>query len=625
MKFGIFLCFFLATFWTSNCFYFEEQLPKTGLTFIKLSDARVSYDSYTMLYHLDIGEYKNLSKTVEKFISRALEFSDRIKGDNVINIIRHLKTELNHMKRDESDIEAYQQNMRKKRALEFVGSFLHWAFGLMDSNKAREYNEKINNLENGSSRFHNMLKEQTILIKEVIELNNQTYADFDKQLKIMYAYFEQYKISNEAHMKYIDTELIFSQGIMMAHLIATEHRRISEKILHCLEDIVTGKITQLIPKERILKDLAEIQSHLKENQKLPIDFNIENPLHIFKYSQVSASLYDNRLLLEVMIPIIEREVYTVYKIIPIPTLIENNTIIINPSSHYMLLNNQAEEYISISDREFLKAKFNLHGERIITPAENAHINYNDNCEIIIFRSPNKKLLSKYCDVKIIPTSNYFVSLNNNDMFYVQISKPILVTEYCHKKPSSFQEIKSSGLLQIDRECRVVTDKVSLRPRTNYRFDSRDLIMLTNTTQQTTFEAIFDKIKLIATIDIPKINDNVLIQDYTIDFNRLVDKADSLIEKARIENKWKDLEGKNKRSLHYSLVISIICSLIIIVLVVILVWYIYKKFFSIGIWIKLANVLGKKDVDKIPELFVRNVGLNVEHSNSSLIQVHNPNN
>lgn len=598
----------LLIFGSSMAFQFEKQDVKTGLTFIKQSEARISYDTYTIVYYLDITEYKKLTKTVENFINEAdvqckrfhSTDSDGLKICYVM--IHHLKKQLKYMQRDELDIEAYQQKPSKKRAIEIVGSFLHWAFGLMDTETAKEYDIKIENIGNDSQRFHNLLQEQTALIKETIELNNKTQNDLNLTMRKIKEFIRVLN-SERIHEKEMNAEMVFQQGVSLANILISIHRRVSQQILHCLEEVVSGKISQLIPKDRLTQDLIHVGTFLKENQRLPIDFNIENPLHIFKYSQVSASLFGKRLLLEVTIPIVERETYTVYKIIPIPTRINNNTVIILPSSHYILLNNEAKEYIPITSKEFNKGMYNLHGEKIIKPAENARLDYEDNCEISIFLRPSAKSLSKSCEVKVIPTSNYFISLNNNDLFYVQISKPTIITEYCHKKPSKFQEIKENGLLELNKECRVVTDNISLRPRNNYKFESEEIITLSDSTQNTTFEVILNKLNFIFNGTIPEIKDNILIQDYSSDYNNLIDKAEKLIDKSKMVANYKNLNYKLIEKTQDSYIFTSVLVMIVIAIIIIVVWYLYSKFFSISTWVKLANRLNGEN---IPKLFVRTV-------------------
>lgn len=159
-----------------------------------------------------------------------------------------------------------------------------------------------------------------------------------------------------------------------------------------------------------------------------------------------STLFGSRILMEVTIPIVERQKYTAYEIIPIPITTNNNTIIIKPSTQYVLLNDDAKDYIPISSKEYLRSKENLGGEKIVKPAENAHLDFSENCEISIFMHPQRKTILKLCDFKIIPTSNYFISINFNDLYYLQI----VINNHGILSPLSGQ---NSGLLTLNKDCR----------------------------------------------------------------------------------------------------------------------------------------------------------------------------
>lgn len=587
---------------------FEPKDLKAGLTFVKLSKARISYDTYTILYYVDISQYKNITKSVETFLKAARQENNRLNYSKVFkSLLDQATVLLDHMKRDEADIEAYQQKIadRKKRALEFVGDFFHWAFGTMNADTAREYDRKIEYLHNDTNRIHNIIQEQTVLIKETLALNNKSYTDLQTQLNVITDRINFYKKELFAKFNWLDTEVSMLGSISMVKMLEAEHQRVSIQIMRCLEDTVSGKITQLIPQDRLIEDLRQVSKFLKEDQKLPIDLIMENPLHVFKYSKIVSTLYGNRIMIEINIPIVERGIYTIYEIIPIPTMIDNNTVIIKPSMRYVLLNDGHKEFIPITPREYFKSKFNLQGERIIKPAENAIIDFSQNCEISIMMNPNVEILEKYCDIRSIPTSNYFISLNSNDAFYLCISKPLQITEYCQHLTGQPHQIKESGILVISKECRVVTDKISLRPRNNYKYNSKQVITLSNHTVDITFKAITEKMKRSINISIPKRDENVLIQDLSGDFDMLVEKADKLIERSKSEQKWSNIQFETAFTSKKSYAFTSFMTLITMTLTGLVAYYFYKKFFNVETWVKLADVLGRGNVNRVPHLFVRN--------------------
>lgn len=106
------------------------------------------------------------------------------------------------------------------------------------------------------------------------------------------------------------------------------------------------------------------------------------------------------------------------------------------------------------------------------------------------------------------------------------------------------------------------------------------------------------------LQFPLIDDNVLIQDYSVDYKKLVSKADKLIEKADLEHKWSEMSTADFIVTRNSFGFTLIVAIIIIILIIAIVFYFYKRFFNIDTWEKLASVLGRNYIDRIPRLFVR---------------------
>lgn len=77
-------------------------------------------------------------------------------------MLDNVRVMFSNMIRDQSDVDAYKLSRRSKRELfEAYGSFLHRVFGFMDAETAREYYNLIMLSRNDSSRFHDMLQDQT--------------------------------------------------------------------------------------------------------------------------------------------------------------------------------------------------------------------------------------------------------------------------------------------------------------------------------------------------------------------------------------------------------------------------------------------------------------------------------
>lgn len=506
------------------------------------------------------------------------------------------------MKRDERDIEAYQHNNRKKRAINWIGSAFHWAFGLMDSDDAKEYADSINNVHNTTDRIHNIVEKQTTLLEEHIKITNGTFTKMEEQLKELEFKSEFLKIESIKTKNQIAINDMVMKLVAILKLMIMEHGRISKKLINALESPITGKITQFVPTSTLEKDLKIIEHELKENQKLPINVDYENPLHIFKFTTITSSLYLQLLMIEITIPVIEREHYSAYKIIPVPTNINDYHVLIIPSTQFVLVNNKNNEYIPISTDEYTSGNFNLDGEIIIKPAENSHTDYSKNCEVSILIHPEKDTMAKTCDMKLLPNSNYFIPINNNDLYYVSISNPIVILEHCHKQASTSYELTSSGILRLDKDCRVNADKINIRPKNNFKALSEEIKLLNNRTTFTTVEILADKIMALNNTKIPTSHKTVLIREDIDDYNRLAKEAKESMEEAKFDDKFKEV---HYRDYAHSLSTILITIILIIIAGIIIATFLYQKLFSESLWGKLANHFEKTNF-QIPKPFVRNI-------------------
>lgn len=360
----------------------EEKSGHSGLVFIKLTDAKISYDTYTIVYHIDLNHYFQITHLILKYIDSTAKYCSELPKSTCNIVIESIKNQMEYMVRDEIDVNAYQQNelytgsttqTRQKRAIEFIGSAFHWMFGLMDADTTRAYDEKINENLNENQRIKFVFQNHTVFIKETIGHLNDSFVKVNIQMEKIRNRTEF--LTNEMQNWYkfpsIDAEI--SRTATVLQNLMTEHRMISNLLLKSLENAISGKINQLIPIKKLERDLLTLHQILPMSQMLPINFTTENPLSIFKYSKTSASLYNKRFLLEITIPIIERQQYATYEIIPIPTMVENKTIIINPLMKFVLISTGGSEYIPITKSEIDIAKTNSYNEKIITPSENSYL------------------------------------------------------------------------------------------------------------------------------------------------------------------------------------------------------------------------------------------------------------
>lgn len=134
----------------------------------------------------------------------------------------------------------------------------------------------------------------------------------------------------------------------MASLAISEHFRLYSQIRRALSDAKDHRVPELIPLEKFQADLKSIASTIKSTHRLSIDLLRENPLHIFKYTEISSLMIQDKLLIEIMIPIAEAERYSLYRAIPIPIQTRNGRVIIRGTKPHFLLSADKTKFIELT-------------------------------------------------------------------------------------------------------------------------------------------------------------------------------------------------------------------------------------------------------------------------------------
>lgn len=280
----------------STSLEFEEKTFKSGLVFKELSKSRVYYDSFAIVYHANLRDFFD----VKMHVHEALELMDEIyfAGPPILGDVERaaLQRQFEYMLQQERDISLYSQKstQRTKKAIEWVGAWEHWAFGLMDAATAREYDARIKDLEVDTSKLFKIDATGMLFFKENIATNKKAFEFLTNQTKgiiqHIYSYF------HEANQK--SKEMIMHSLINIINLWTKEHEHVSNQILKHLEGAVYGKVSQLIPPAQFRDDLIKIERMLTDNQRLPIDIYRENPLNIFRFATTKATLINERLSLK---------------------------------------------------------------------------------------------------------------------------------------------------------------------------------------------------------------------------------------------------------------------------------------------------------------------------------------
>lgn len=195
------------------------------------------------------------------------------------------------------------------------------------------------------------------------------------------------------------------------------------------------KYTQLFPVKDIIKELKEIKMNLPVGLALPIDIYTEYISELYGISDITIFKEDRYLIFTVKIPLIFKENYQVYYLIPLSIQLNDNCLaLIETETEYLALSNDNEKFLALTQNQWKLC----HSLRIFKLCkDNQPIHHRDTsrmCEVLLLKKQQNLPESyniKYITInrpiwnRLSQTHSYFVQNQKVVQSFAQIKHLIL--------------------------------------------------------------------------------------------------------------------------------------------------------------------------------------------------------
>ncbi|CAG4940160.1 unnamed protein product [Colias eurytheme] len=202
---------------------------------------------------------------------------------------------------------------------------------------------------------HELLKNQTSVIEAQYNLLQRTEDLIAKQHKTINRHLMSLDKAATSMNKQL-TSIISFEDFTMTTIstiqMLSNLRRIQDTLLNTLTDLNHGKFNlHLMAPEQLKLELQIITSQLSQELTLPFIDGESYYQDIYKLLTVKSRIMRDYFIFEIKFPLVRRDIFKLYKLVPIPYSYNNQMVTIVTNSEYVAINLRKDAFIETNSNE----------------------------------------------------------------------------------------------------------------------------------------------------------------------------------------------------------------------------------------------------------------------------------
>ncbi|KAK2578117.1 hypothetical protein KPH14_000977 [Odynerus spinipes] len=363
---------------------------------------------------------------------------------------------------------------RNRRApLNFIGQISKILFGTLDDTDADYYNTQIDKVYNDTQHMAELLKEHTNIVKSTLDkVSDQLEGltrQYEQTTRFIYRLQETTKnLSNAIRISQIDIEMttLLVEFDRYIHEYELDLTAVIDAILFAKQGILHPKI--LSPTQLAIA-IRKIQI---SNPSLifPTPTEIDYMEELIRISKLQVAYVKNRLIYILEIPLLSNNVFSLYKLTPIPAaqdIVNKKYAYVAPRNNYLAITANRLSYTSLTEPQFSKCKETMGTYICKRPRPLFHLAHKNTCEISLLVNAAAADLNT-CDIRVITMPTPFwtqLRTPNTWIFSSPTPEPLYIN--CPDEETIHITINMTGILTIKSRCTGTSPTVTLTTSRTY--------------------------------------------------------------------------------------------------------------------------------------------------------------
>ena len=210
----------------------------------------------------------------------------------------------------------------------------------------------------------------------------------------------------------------------------------------------------------VLKDAKE----KFKNTVLPFELEHLNYEDIINVSNFRISITNAKLIYDIEVPMIEKDSYKLYRLIPWPMKLANLDFFffVEPIEDFVAIKAHQHTYIPFKEDEIRNCKTSQEKKFCSVPSMMIDLDLPNTCESALISNHRDDFLS-VCTVKLIRFSGTIWHRLKNENSWLFTTSQDLINFSCSDKPSVQMTLNNSGWIHLNSSCVAASNGVTLKP------------------------------------------------------------------------------------------------------------------------------------------------------------------
>lgn len=222
----------------------------------------------------------------------------------------------------------------KRGLLNVLGSGIKLVTGNLDESDGERYEKILNQLKSGEAVLENQVKSEYSISNKLISKFDKTIRDIKHNEELYEHQFQEYMsvYNNRSSIeKRLLIKEIFNQFAVAFLSFLNLVSDVENSVLFCHVNTLHPSIIN--PRD-LLFELKRVETYYKE--KLPTPATIENLPFLEEITQVDCKITNDQIIYFLSIPINEDPIYTLFYLLPIPSLHNSEYVSVQIPHRYVL-------------------------------------------------------------------------------------------------------------------------------------------------------------------------------------------------------------------------------------------------------------------------------------------------